>query len=569
MQNEQINGARIVLETLKHIGVTDFFGYPGGSVIPIYNELYDFKGLNHIFVRHEQGAAHAADGYARATNNVGVCLATSGPGATNLVTGIMTAHMDSVPLVAITGQASTHLLGKDAFQESDIIGITMPITKHNFIVTKITDLPTIIRKAFQIANSDRKGPVVVDIPRDVQMQTMDLDFFNTLLTQPLGYVQNESKIQFIAGNEQLLNKLLISATKPVIVAGRGVILSNASEELEKFVTLFDAPVVNTLLGLGSIPIRSKYALGMAGMHGSVYANFALDDADLIIAIGMRFDDRITGDTSLFLPNAKIIHIDIDSSEFHKNMTADICIKSDAKNALNYLADLTEEKKHEKWRHKISLWEKKYPLQPAITKKLNAAQIICEISNMTKGESHIITDVGQHQMWTAQHYQFNKINSFSSSGGAGTMGYGLPAAIGVQVAKPNELVITIVGDGGIQMTAQEFITLAQYNLPVKTVIMNNNYLGMVRQWQELFNDNRLSYVDLSLNPDFEYLAKAYHIDYIRIKDTTDFKLLHSALLSNKPVIIECEIELEENVFPMIPSGQSVSQLTIGGDQIVKK
>lgn len=562
---KMITGAYAVLETLKRLGVKDLFGYPGGAVIPIYNELYDFPDLNHVFVRHEQGAAHAADGYARVSGEIGVCLATSGPGATNLVTGIMTAQMDSIPLLAITGQVGSHLLGKDAFQETDIVGITMPITKHSFLITQIEEIPRLIKTAYEIAMSGRKGPVLVDIPRDIQLAQFPLKTFEAIFECETKYNPPQEKFEYLSGSESELQALLKKAQRPVLIAGAGVVCANAQALLQTFVAHYDIPVVNTLLGLGSIPLDGKYGLGMIGMHGSVYGNFALRDADLVIAIGMRFDDRVTGNPDTFLKNARIIHIDIDRAEMNKNKRADISIITSAKEGLTYLVNQTSKSSHTQWIDQIQTWKRTYPLQPTqAPKHLTASQIIHFASRTTNDDAIVITDVGQHQMWAAQYYQFKKPRTFCSSGGAGTMGYGLPAALGAAIAKPDETVLLFVGDGGIQMTIQELMTLKQEKANVKVIILNNGFLGMVRQWQELFNHKRYSSVDLSLNPDFNILADGYGLKNITVKSEADFIEFEKALRSDEAVLINCIIAREENVFPMIPAGLSVDEIVIGGE-----
>lgn len=559
-----MTGARAVLETLKRLGVKDLFGYPGGAVIPIYNELYDFEGLNHVFVRHEQGAAHAADGYARVTGEIGVCLATSGPGATNLVTGIMTAQMDSIPLLAITGQVSSHLLGKDAFQETDIVGITMPITKHSFLITHIEDIPRLIKTAYQIATSGRKGPVLVDIPRDIQLSSISLATFNDIFDQDTKYTPPQEQFTYFKGDDIELQALLHAAKKPVVIAGAGVVCSGAQHLLQQFVEHYDIPVVNTLLGLGSIPLDGKYGLGMIGMHGSVYGNFALRDADLVIAIGMRFDDRVTGNPETFLENAKIIHIDIDRAEMNKNKPIDIGIITSAKQGLHHLLTTAKKSSHTEWIQQIQKWQNTYPLTPTQSPDgLTASQVIHFASRITSDEAIVVTDVGQHQMWAAQYYQFKQPRTFCSSGGAGTMGYGLPAALGAAIAKPEHTTLLFVGDGGIQMTIQELMTLKQEQVNVKVIILNNGFLGMVRQWQELFNDKRYSSVDLSLNPDFNMLASGYGIKNITVQHERDFAQFAEALQSKETFLINCLIAREENVLPMIPAGLSVHHIVTGG------
>lgn len=565
MDNKQMSGAHAVLETLKRLDVEYIFGYPGGSIIPIYNEIYDFAGIEHIFVRHEQGAAHAADGYARVSGKIGVCLATSGPGATNLVTGIMTAKMDSIPMLAITGQVSSDLLGKDAFQETDIVGITLPITKHSFLIKTVEEIPELIRVAYEIAMSGRKGPVLVDIPKDLQIQMLTQDAFEKAFAA--GEIPKIDKtIRYIHGEEKILAELLAQAKKPLIIAGAGVVCSNCATELMTFINHYDVPVVNTLLGLGSIALSDEYALGMIGMHGSIYGNYALRDADLVIAIGMRFDDRVTGNPETFIPDAKIIHIDIDRAEINKNKIVDIGLVTSAKKGLRLLKSLVPAAKHETWRQEIAQWKRQYPLHPTLSENgLTAGQVIDFASKVTRGEAVVITDVGQHQMWAAQHYRFTKPRYFASSGGAGTMGYGIPAALGAQIAAPNDRVLAFVGDGGFQMTAQELMTITQEKLPVKIIIINNGFLGMVRQWQELFFSKRYSSVDLDINPNFEMLARSYGMDAVTINSTDDFTAYEEALLNNRPTVINIHVVKEENVYPMIPAGTSVDKIMHGGGQ----
>lgn len=558
-----ITGARVLLETLKREGVTDIFGYPGGKVIPIYNELYDFKGIHHILTRHEQGASHAADGYARVTGKVGVCVATSGPGATNLITGIMTAYMDSVPMVAITGQVSTDQIGKDAFQESDITGITMPVTKHNYLVKNLRDLPRIIKEAFYIAKTGRPGPVLIDIPSDIQGQKMDFNEFDRLYNQELKLESYSPNYEGHPKQIKMAAKLINCAKRPLILAGAGVIKSRASSELIEFVEKTNIPVAMTLLGLGSIPSTHELSLGMLGMHGTVASNYAVYEADLLIAVGMRFDDRVTGKLQEFAPNSKIIHIDIDPAEIGKNKKPDVPIVGDVKEVFKKLIEKVREKEKDEWVEQVTQWKNEYPMTYEKSDvEIKPQQVIEKISEITGGNAIIVTDVGQHQMWTAQYYNFNRPETFCSSGGAGTMGYGLPAALGAKVGKPEETVIAVVGDGGIQMTSQELMTLAHFNIPVKVVILNNSYLGMVRQWQELFFDNRYSSVDLEISPDFVKLAEAYKLKGVRIEKPEDLdRLLRENLTTNEPVLFDIKVSKEENVLPMVPLGKA-SHVMIG-------
>lgn len=563
MSTEMINGARIVLETLHRIGIREIFGYPGGAVIPIYDEIYKYDGLTHYFSRHEQGAAHEADGYARASGRCGVCLATSGPGATNLVTGIMTAHMDSVPLLAITGQVGCALLGKDAFQESDIVGITVPITKNNYLVKNIRDLPRIIREAHYIATTGRPGPVLIDIPKDIQLTEIPREEFNRLYDKPFnleGYDPNYK------GHPLQIKKavqLLKNAKRPLIIAGAGVMKSKASQELWQLAKNTETPVTTTLLGLGGFPGNDTLFLGMLGMHGTAPANLATEETDVVIAAGIRFDDRIAGNPKEFCKNAKIIHIDIDPAEIEKNRKVDVPIVGDLKGVLQAMNEqLPQPLHHDTWIEQISAWKETYALryhQPE-GNKLVPQKVLQELNAILRGNAIIVTDVGQHQMWAAQYMTYQHPNSIVTSGGAGTMGFGLPAAIGAQVGCPDKKVVLIVGDGGLQMTAHEMMLLKQYNLPVKVVLLNNNYLGMVRQWQELFNDRRYSYVDLEFNPNFVKLAEAYGVRGVRIDNKDDLRThLRDEIMSDEPVLLEFVVEREENVYPMIPAGKTVADM----------
>ena len=555
-EQKMIRGARILLETLKRLGVTDIFGYPGGAVIPIYNEIYDFEGINHYLARHEQGAAHEADGYARASGKCGVCLATSGPGATNLVTGIMTAHMDSIPLLAITGQVCSHLLGKDAFQESDIVGITMPVTKNNYLVKDIRDMIRTVKEAYYLATTGRPGPVLVDITRDAQLDVISYEEFEAIFNEPIsieGYDPN-----YIGHPKQIKKAidLLKGAKQPLIIAGHGVLLSKATEELYKLATTCQVPVVNTLLGLGSFPGEHQLSLGMLGMHGTVYANYAVNEADVVLALGIRFDDRIAGVPKEFCKDATIIHVDIDPAEIGKNKLIDVPIVGDLKHVLNEMNHELTPQTHESWLERIREWREEYPIRvrPYEGNSLLPQKVIQEIDNIVKGNAIVVTDVGQHQMWTSQFITFSKPNTIITSGGAGTMGFGLPAAIGAQVAQPDKKVVLITGDGGLQMNSQELLLLKAYNIPVKVVIINNGFLGMVRQWQELFNQRRYSFVDLEVNPDFETLAKAYGVQGVTLSTIEELRSqLRDLILSDEPVVINCVVEREENVFPMIPAG----------------
>ena len=557
-----INGARMLLECLHKVGVTDMFGYPGGAVIPIYDEIYSFDKIKHYFARHEQGAVHAADGYARVSGKVGVCLATSGPGATNLVTGIMTAHMDSIPLLAITGQVRSNLLGRDAFQETDIVGITVPITKGNYLVQNIKDIPRIIKEAYFIASTGRPGPVLVDIPNDIQQQEISYEEFNKLFDKE---VQLEGYDPTYVGHPVQIKRalsLIKKAKKPLIIAGAGVIKSQASKELFELANKMDMPVTTTLLGLGAFPENHDLSLGMLGMHGTVPANYATDEADLVIAAGIRFDDRIAGNPSKFCERAKIIHIDIDPAEIDKNKKADVPIVGDLKNVLSEINKELEPQDHKEWTDKVKEWKKEYPLahRDVGKNKLLPQEVLKAINDILDGDTIVVTDVGQHQMWAAQYMTYKHANSIVTSGGAGTMGFGVPAAIGAQVGARDKKVVLIVGDGGFQMTLEEIMMIRQYNLPVKVVIINNSFLGMVRQWQELFKDRRYSFVDLECNPDFVKIGDAYGIKAERLQTKADLEnKLKDLILSDEGVILDCIVEKEENVFPMIPAGKTVSQM----------
>ena len=562
MSSEMINGARMLLECLHKVGVTDMFGYPGGAVIPIYDEIYSFDKIKHYFARHEQGAVHAADGYARVSGKVGVCLATSGPGATNLVTGIMTAHMDSIPLLAITGQVRSNLLGRDAFQETDIVGITVPITKGNYLVQNIKDIPRIIKEAYFIASTGRPGPVLVDIPNDIQQQEISYDEFNKLFDKE---VQLEGYEPTYVGHPVQIKRalsLIKKAKKPLIIAGAGVMKSGASKELLELANKMDIPVTTTLLGLGAFPENHELSLGMLGMHGTVPANYATDEADLVIAAGIRFDDRIAGNPSKFCERAKIIHIDIDPAEIDKNKKADVPIVGDLKNVLSEINKELEPQDHKEWTDKVKEWKKEYPLahRDVGKDKLLPQEVLKAINDILDGDTIVVTDVGQHQMWAAQYMTYKNANSIVTSGGAGTMGFGVPAAIGAQVGARDKKVVLIVGDGGFQMTLEEIMMIRQYNLPVKIVIINNSFLGMVRQWQELFKDRRYSFVDLECNPDFVKIGDAYGIKAERLQTKADLEnKLKDLILSDEGVILDCIVEKEENVFPMIPAGKTVSQM----------
>ena len=561
-ETKMINGGRMLLESLHRLGITDIFGYPGGAIIPIFDEIYSYDKINYYFARHEQGLSHAADGYARVSGKVGVCLATSGPGATNLVTGIMTAHMDSVPMIAITGQVRSNLLGRDAFQETDTVGITMPITKSNYLVQNVKEIPRIVKEAYYIATTGRPGPVLIDIPNDIQVHKIPYAEFERLFEEK---IELEGYSPTYEGHPVQIKraiKLIKEAKKPLIIAGAGVLKSKASKELFEYAEKTQTPVAMTLLGLGAFPGSHELSLGMLGMHGTVPANYATDEADLVIAAGVRFDDRIAGNPNKFIENAKVIHIDIDPAEIDKNKRADVPIVGDLKQVLSEINQAIEPQIHREWVEKVVEWKKEYPLghRKVGEDKLLPQEVLQAIDDILKGDAIIVTDVGQHQMWAAQYFTYQNPDSIVTSGGAGTMGFGLPAAIGAQIGAPDKKVVLIVGDGGFQMTVQELMMIKQYNLPVKVVILNNSYLGMVRQWQELFKDRRYSFVNLEVNPDFIKLADAYGIKNAKLTNKEDLRTkLKDLILSDEGVLIECVVEKEENVFPMIPAGKTVSQM----------
>lgn len=550
----KLSGAEIFVKSLEAEGVDTIFGYPGGQVLPIYDALYDAKKLKHYLVRHEQGAAHAADGYARATGKPGVCLATSGPGATNLVTGIATAYMDSVPLVAFTGQVPLNLMGLDAFQEADITGITLPITKHNYLVKDVNDLARTIKEAFHIATTGRPGPVLVDIPKDLSVAQTNFNYpkeVNLRGYRP-NYKGHSSQISQAA-------KLINHAKRPVIYAGGGVVISGAHGELKALAEKIKAPVTTTLMGIGSFPEDHPASLGMLGMHGTAYANYAVSECDLLISVGARFDDRVTGQVETFAPRAKIIHIDIDPAEIGKIIRVDVPIVGDTRLVLQELIEKVDPVDNADWLDQVAEWKKKYPLRYENEGKLKPQFIIEEINRVTKGEAVIVTEVGQNQMWAAQYYTYSKPRSFISSGGLGTMGYGFPAAIGAKVGRPQDTVIDIAGDGSIQMNIQELATAVYYNIPVIVVILNNSRLGMVRQWQTLFFNERYSSTIIS-GPDFVKLAEAYGALGLRVTEAGDVRpAMEKALAANKPVLIDFVVDPEADVLPMVPPGGAINKM----------
>ena len=549
-------GARTLIEALQREGVDTIFGYPGGVVLPIYDELYD-SSIRHILVRHEQAAAHAADGYARASGRVGVCLATSGPGACNLVTGIATAYMDSIPIVALTGQVPTALLGNDAFQESDITGITMPITKHNYLVKNAADIDRVVKEAFYIAGTGRPGPVLIDLPKDVTMGEVDE------ASSPPPAISLRGYQPTYEGHVRQIDKaldLIAEAERPLVYAGGGVILSGASAELREFIETAAIPVTTTLMGLGAIPGDHPLNLGMLGMHGTAAANFAVTECDLLVAIGVRFDDRVTGKIEAFAPNARIIHIDIDPAEIGKNKKVDVPIVGDVGRVLRaMLARMKKRGDTANWVNRAAAWKAQFPPSYRDDDRLRPQYIIQQLSDLMKGEGIVTSEVGQNQMWTALYYCFRKPRSWITSGGLGTMGYGFPAAIGAHFARPDETVVDVAGDGSFQMNIQELATVAHNNIPVKVVILNNMYLGMVRQWQELFYDRRYAYTELS-PVDFVKVANAYGVEGIRVEEKADVRgALETALSHDGPFVLDFRIEREENVFPMVPAGAAINEM----------
>ncbi|HOP65334.1 MAG TPA: biosynthetic-type acetolactate synthase large subunit [Spirochaetota bacterium] len=549
----KLKGSQIIVESLIKENVEYMFGYPGGVVIPIFHELYHAP-MKFVLSRHEQGAIHAADGYARASGKPGVVLATSGPGATNLITGIATAHLDSVPLVVLTGQVSTNLIGNDAFQEVDVTGITRPISKHNYLVQDIKDLARIIKEAFYIATTGRPGPVVIDIPVDISNGTHKFDYPNEVNLR--GY-----KPTYEGHSGQIMKacKLIESSKRPVIYSGGGVIISDAHEELREFVKKTGIPVTTTLLGMGAFPETDALSLEMLGMHGTYFANYAVHHSDLLIAIGARFDDRVTGKISEFIPHAKVIHIDIDPASVSKNVLVDVPIVGDCKNVLREMIKTIKAPNITEWVKEVKETKKDNPLQYDESEtEIKPQYVIEQIYKETKGKAVITTEVGQNQMWAAQFYKYTEPRTFISSGGLGTMGFGLPAAIGAQLARPDRRVIDIAGDGSIQMNIQELIVAAQHKLPVIVAILNNGFLGMVRQWQQLFWEKRYSHTCINFAPDFVKLAEAYGCVGIQVtkKEEVVPAIKKALKITDKPIIIDFIVSQEENVYPMVPAGKTI-------------
>ena len=554
----KMKGSKIFIEALKKEKVKAVFGYPGGAVLPLFDELYH-SDINFMLVRHEQGAAHMADGYARTTGDVGVCIATSGPGATNLVTGIATAYMDSIPMVAFTGQVKTFLIGNDAFQEADMCGITRSITKHNYLVKDVKDLARIIAEAFYIARTGRPGPVLIDLPVDVT--TAEAEFHYP--AKPFIRSYNPTVKPNVKQVKRAMD-MIAASERPVLYVGGGVILANAAGELTAFARKTGIPTTTTLTAMGAFPSTDPLSLGMLGMHGTAYANHAVQNCDCLISVGARFDDRVTGKIDDFAPKAKIIHIDIDPTSISKNVKVDVPVVGDAKEVLHELMSYAKKLHIPAWLKQVEDWKKAYPLSYKQDDALRPQYVIDQICELTDGDAIITTEVGQHQMWAAQWFRYDKPRTFVTSGGLGTMGYGLPASLGAQVGQPGKLVFNIAGDGSIQMNIQELATAVYYKIPVKVVILDNGFLGMVRQWQELFYGKRYSQTDLKAgNPDFMKIAEAYGAKGIHVdKKEQVIPALKEAITHDGPVVVHCLVEREENVYPMVPAGSAIDRM-IGG------
>ncbi len=558
----KLKGAEVLLNCLREQGVDTIFGYPGGAVLPIYDALHEFDAITHILTAHEQGATHAADGYARATGRVGVALATSGPGATNTVTGIATAYMDSVPIVVITGQVASPLLGRDSFQEVDITGITLPITKHNYIVKDPAMLAETVREAFRIARSGRPGPVLIDIPKDIQAtmvdytpQIVDTTYRNydemhlSAQTSPEGLRNLQGAIEAINGCE-----------KPVLYVGGGVNISGAHAQLLTFAEKIKAPVCCSLMGMGAFPGNHPYYMGMVGMHGTRYSNYAVSECDLLLAVGVRFSDRVISKVESFAPHARIIHIDIDPAELGKNVQTHLPICGDVKDILSRIILGISEKEENSWNAQIDKWKAKHPLKYKGEGTLSPQYVIEKLYELTKGKAVITTEVGQNQIWAAQFYKYTAPNTFISSGGLGTMGYGLGASIGAALGRPDRKVVNIAGDGSFKMNSIELATVAKYKVPILQLVLNNHALGMVRQWQDLFFQGRFSHTTLGPDVDFIKLADAYGIKGFRITRNEEVEeVLRTILSMNEPVVLECDIHPDEKVFPIVPPGAAISDL----------
>jgi acetolactate synthase-1/2/3 large subunit len=555
----QLTGAEIVLESLEREGVDLMFGYPGGAILPVYDAMTKYPGIHHVLVRHEQGASHAADGYARATGKVGVAIATSGPGATNLVTGIATAMIDSSPIVCITGQVPSAVIGSDAFQETDVTGVTLPITKHNYLVTRAEDIAPTVREAFHIARSGRPGPVLIDITKDAQNEVTEFVYPEGELVLP-GYRPAD-----YATDEEVeaALELIQQAERPLILAGHGVLMSGAMRTLQEFAEKTQTPVTLTLLGKGALPEEHPLCLGMMGMHGEAYANQAIQDADLLLAFGMRFDDRVTGNLKTYAPNSRKIHVDIDRSELNKNVKVDVAIAGDVGSVMQQLLSHLKPLQHGEWLEQIGKWQNDTQMRNVLHRKTNgellAAHVIYLIWQATKGDAVVVSDVGQHQMWEAQYYAHQRPHTLITSGGLGTMGFAVPAAIGAKMGVPDEDVWVIVGDGGFQMTCQELMTAVQENVKINIAIINNGYLGMVRQWQEFFYEERYNATPM-MNPDFSKLAEAYGIPAMRVTERDEVtKSVEWAESIDGPVVIDYQVEQHDIVYPMVPAGADLDKM----------
>lgn len=563
MESIKITGAQAVMKSLVAEDVKIIFGYPGGAIMPIYDALYDYQdSVNHILVRHEEGAIHAAQGFARTSGKTGVVFATSGPGATNLITGLADALIDSTPLVCITGQVASHLLGTDAFQETDVVGISMPITKWNCQVTKAADIPAAIAKAFYIAQSGRPGPVLIDITKDAQFGVMD--FVYQKCTEIRSY-RPKPKLNFAQLEEAA--EMINQAKKPYVLIGQGIMLSNAEQELVEFVEKSGIPVASTLLGLGAFPNNHPLYVGYLGMHGDYAPNIKTNECDVLIAIGMRFDDRVTGDVSRYAKQAKVIHVDIDASELNKIIKANVAVHADAKDALKVLTNLIDKRQHSDWHHEfkdakeLEVSTLTESAENLFSEEMKMDEVIKMLSEITNGEAVVVTDVGQHQMMTARYYKYNKSKSNITSGGLGTMGFALPAAIGAKFGAPQKTVVAIIGDGGFQMTLQELGTILQSKVDIKIIILNNRFLGMVRQWQQLFFEKRYSFTEM-ISPDFVALCKAYSIEAKKVEARDDLKSSLLEMLDHQgSYLLEVMVAKEENVFPMMTTGASVSEIRL--------